>query len=128
MDQLTNTIKNLTDQGKTVYLLLNIPGGEEFDPHKLIKRSLLGFHPTAHLEGGISLDEHYRRTAAITPLLRDVAQRSGAIILDPADFMCAAQWCSAVTPDGEVIYRDIDHLKGSYSHDYPAFIGQTLKH
>lgn len=127
MDQLANTIKDLTSRGKTVYLLLNIPGGEEFEPHKLIKRSLLGFQTAIHLEGGITLAEHRKRTQAISPLLRDVAQRSGAIVLDPADFLCANDWCSAVTPDGEVIYRDIDHLKGSYSRSHPEFIGQTLK-
>lgn len=127
MDQLASTIKDLTSRGKTVYLLLNIPGGSEFEPHNLIKRSLLGFQNAIHLEGGISLAEHRKRTETISPLLRDVAQRSGAIVLDPADFLCADNWCNAVTPDGEVIYRDIDHLKGSYSRSYPQFIGQTLK-
>jgi hypothetical protein len=127
MNQLAETIKGLTSQGKVVYLLLNIPGGEEFEPHHLIKRSLSGFQVPVHLEGGISLEEHRKRTASITPLLQEVAHRSGAIILDPADYLCDGQWCSAVTPDGEVIYRDIDHLKGSYSGYYPAFIRQTLQ-
>lgn len=126
MNQLASSIKSLTDKGKTVYLLLTIPGGEEFEPHNLIKRSLLGPHPTVHLEGGISLEEHYKRTESISPLLRETAQRGGAIVLDPADFMCKDQWCSAIAPNGEVIYRDLDHLKGSYSRQYPAFIGQTL--
>lgn len=127
MDQLASTIKDLTNRGKTVYLLLNIPGGEEFEPHNLIKRSLLGFQTAIRLEGGIPLAEHQKRTQAISPLLREVAQRSGAIVLDPADFLCTDNWCSAVTPDGEVIYRDIDHLKGSYSRNHPEFISQTLK-
>lgn len=127
MDQLTETIKDLTSRGKTVYVLLNVPGGEEFEPHNLIKRSLSGFQTAIHLEGGISLEEHRKRTQTISPLLSEAAKRGGAIVLDPADFMCADNWCNAVTADGEVIYRDIDHLKGSYSHDYPQFIGQTLK-
>lgn len=127
MDQLTTSIADLTQKGKTVYILLNIPGGKEFEPHNLIKRSLLGFHATVHLEGGISLEEHRKRMQGISLPLREVAKRSGAIILDPADFMCDAQWCNAVTADGEVIYRDSDHIKGSYSRNYPQFIGQTLK-
>jgi len=127
MDQLAASISNLTQKGKTVYILLNIPGGQEFEPHNLIKRSLLGFQTTVRLEGGISFEEHQKRTQWITPLLRDVAQRSGAIILDPADFLCINGWCSAVTAEGDVIYRDIDHLRGSYSRYHPEFIGQTLK-
>lgn len=127
MAQLEASIRELTSRGKTVYLLLNIPGGKEFEPHNLVKRSLLGFQTHIRLEGGISLEEHKKRTKDISPLLRDVAKRSGAIILDPADFLCPDGWCSAVTPDGEVMYRDIDHLKGSYSRYHPEFIGQTLK-
>ncbi|HSC75719.1 MAG TPA: acyltransferase family protein [Pseudomonadales bacterium] len=129
MDQLASTILDMTKQGKTVYLLLNIPGGTEFEPHNLVKRSLLGLHfqNTIRLEGGISLEEHKKRTQKISPILRDVAKRSGAIVLDPADFLCVSQWCSAVTTEGNVIYRDSNHLRGSYSHYHPEFIGQTLK-
>lgn len=127
MAQLADSIQRLTAKGKKVYVLLNIPGGDEFEPHNLIKRSLSGFQDAIHLVGGITLEEHRKRTQHISPFLIEVAQRNGAIILDPAEFLCSNNWCNAVSDDGDPIYRDRDHLRGSYSRYHPEFIGQTLK-
>jgi len=127
MTQLETNIRELTTHGKTVYLVLNMPTGAEFEPHNLIQRSLQGFKVMPRLEGGISLDEHRRRTGEISSLLKDVARRSGAIVLDPADYLCHNGWCNAVTSDGDPIYRDTDHLRGTYSYYHPEFIAQTLK-
>lgn len=127
MDQLVWTISLLRQQGKTVYLLLTVPAGEEFDPHNLLSRSLRDFRVMPRLGGGITLEEYRLRTAHISPKIADVAHRSGAILLDPADFFCRDGWCSATTPEGEPIYRDHDHLRGSFTRNYPAFIGQTLQ-
>jgi len=130
MDQLVLNIRELKKHGKKVYLILNIPATPELEPLNLIARSLRGFHVAARLEGGISLEKHKyitRSLVPITPLLEDVAQRSGAIILDPADFLCKNNWCSAVTEEGEPIYSDEGHLRGTFSYYHPQFIAQTLK-
>jgi hypothetical protein len=127
MDQLVSSIHELTTRGKTVYLLLNIPGGSEFEPHNLIQRSLRGFKTQPRLEGGITLEQHRQMTQIISPFLEDAARRSGAITLDPADFLCRDNWCSAVTAEGDPIYRDMDHLRWVFSYYHPQFIAQTLK-
>ncbi|HQQ62508.1 MAG TPA: acyltransferase family protein [Pseudomonadales bacterium] len=126
MEALSTSIRRLREQGKTVYLLLNIPGGKEFEPHNLVKRSLTGFHLAPHLEGGITLDAHKRMTQDISPELIEAVNRGGGVVLDPADLLCKNNWCSAVTPEGEPIYRDGDHLRGSYSYYHPEFIAQAL--
>lgn len=126
MDALAALIRRLREQGKSVYLLLNIPGGKEFEPHNLVKRSLAGFNLTPHLEGGITLDAHKAMTKNISPSLIDAVRRGGGRVLDPADLLCTNNWCSAVTPEGEPIYRDADHLRGSYGYYHPEFIAQTI--
>ena len=127
LDQLASDISELRAHGKKVYLLLNIPGGPEFDPHNLIHRSLKGFAGAEpHLEGGITLDAHKEITSFISPLLIEAVERNGGVVLDPANFLCVDNWCNAVTPEGEPIYRDMDHLRKSYSYYHPEFISQTL--
>jgi len=127
LNQLTSTIRELRSHGKTVYLLLNIPPGEEFEHHYLIKRSLSPINILPSLNGGISMEEYRNRTQRISPEISAVARNSGAILLDPVDFLCHDRWCSAVTPEGDPIYRDSDHLRGSFIRHHPEFIGQTLK-
>ncbi len=127
LDHMVSMINQWRSQGKQVYLLLNIPPGPEFDPHNLIKRSLSNFTLKPRLSGGISVEEYRKRTEQISPKMIEVARRSGAILLDPTDYLCHDGWCDAVTADGDPIYQNNDHLRGSFTRTHPEFIGQVFK-
>ena len=125
-DEWVKNILAITQQGKKVFILLTIPYGSEFEPHELIHRSMSGFSLAPRLQGGITLEEHRKRTEFFSVLIKEVARRSGAIVLDPASFLCDTSWCSAITPEGDPIYRDMNHLRGSFMFTHSQFISQTL--
>jgi len=45
--------------------------------------------------------------------LRAIAQRTGASILDPSDWLCGTQYCPSIDERGRPIYVDGSHVRAS---------------
>ncbi|MBU2287827.1 MAG: acyltransferase [Gammaproteobacteria bacterium] len=126
MASLEALIKMLRASGKKVYLILNLPVGANFEPRLLIKGNRLG---------AMSAD----RTTAIAQFppsqkllhdkLRDLALRSGALVLDPAAQLCNAKdECLRSDPDGVPIYKDGVHLRARHVRAAATFIDPAITH
>src|SRR5262249_54976228 len=79
---LENTVKELVADGKTVYVILQTPIGVNFDPRRIIRRTILspGFEvrPSSR-----SLAEMRHVVADINLRLAQIAERSHARIINP---------------------------------------------
>lgn len=126
--RLKELLKSLASMGKTTYLILGIPVGDELDPKKMVKRSLihLGFSVNLH---GLSkegfLGENENRN--VRRLLIEAAQDSGAIVIDPLDYLCGPVTCPSVDANGEPEYKDAYHLRPTYVSDQVSYLDRTLK-
>lgn len=107
--------------GRHVYLILPIPRAEAFDPFHMVTRSIRDFGfkiiETQVARGRISAD-----LQPITSRLRSIAHSTGAMAIDPVDYLCPQTLCPTFAADGLPIYRDIAHLRPSYVRDHVTFL------
>lgn len=122
---LESMIVGLRQQGKRVYLVLNIPVGEENNPKAMIQRSLLkgGFYVNVR---NINRDQFVAASEPVISKLKEVAHRSGAVILDPIDFLCDSLICPSLTKDGEPIYKDVSHIRPFFAREHVFFLDETI--
>jgi hypothetical protein len=70
-----------------------------------------GFEPAKRIQPPIDLR------------LRELAARSGAAVLDPADWLCSASSCPTADADGRPLYKDESHLRASFARRLEALDG-----
>jgi hypothetical protein len=66
---------------------------------------------------------------AVTPIvskLLQIAQETGANVIDPLKSLCDAMTCPATTPSGEPMYHDSYHLSPSYVRESVRFLDETI--
>jgi peptidoglycan/LPS O-acetylase OafA/YrhL len=122
---LENWIIDLRAQGKRVYLVLNIPNDARLDPHRLLRRGLLGGIKIA-TESAPRQDIE-QVVKPVNDLLRTLAREQNVIVVDPLDSVCTAKICPAVTAEGIPLYKDSRHLSAAYVREYVRFLDETLR-
>lgn len=125
LGSLERFIAALTQQGKRVYVVLNIPIGHRYDPKQMIQRSVLApaFRVVVPSPARVDID---RVVEPIVSQVRQVAERAGASIIDPMASLCDAATCPAVTAYGEPMYRDFAHLRPSYVREHVRYLDATV--
>jgi peptidoglycan/LPS O-acetylase OafA/YrhL len=125
LDSLERVVAAWVRHGKRVYLVLNMPVGISLDPREMIRRTLLppAFRIDIHSPARAAID------AALGPIdarLERLARETGATVIDPVPSLCNATSCPAITPDGEPMYHDANHLRPSYVRDSVHFLDETI--
>lgn len=127
LDKLTGYIKKLESLGKNVYLLLNIPTGEQVDPKYMAKRMMGNFPNIIQIEpGGISRQSESEKYGKIQEDLKLRAESAGAVVIDPLDYLCDGDACPSVDIYDEPIYKDSAHLRPTYVRRQAKFIDILL--
>jgi peptidoglycan/LPS O-acetylase OafA/YrhL len=127
--ELETTLAGFTRAGKRVFLLLDIPASPEVDPLRSFSRrfSLRAFAFEYVLGSGESRQALVDEYGGSVLRLRAIAQNAGAQVIDPYEFLCSADKCPAVQPNGDPIYKDSDHLSASFVRDHAGFIDRVLE-
>jgi peptidoglycan/LPS O-acetylase OafA/YrhL len=107
-DSLEKAASILTKSGKKVYFVLDNPFGEEFDARSIVKRSL--FHPPRFSLGGVKRTVAIQRDEPARTRIINIAKKSDAEVIDPYKYLCDEEMCPAFSPDGNLLYKDYDHL------------------
>lgn len=124
LENLRKMIASLVAQGKRVYVVLNIPVGQQFDPRHMVHRMV--FPPT--YEVVIPTPARTQILRAIHPIVSRVAQISreaGATVIDPIASLCDRTTCPAVDANGAAMYRDLAHLRASYVRQNVHYLDET---
>jgi peptidoglycan/LPS O-acetylase OafA/YrhL len=103
--RLTEDLRTLAARGKRAYLVLPVPAYMIPVPRVLALEHWRGL-PT---RVSLSRTKHEEAQRMLTELLRAVAKRTGAGVIDPTDTYCPRDTCLA-SRDGISIYRDNNHL------------------
>ncbi len=105
---LAAMITALRQAGKTVYLILDNPFGEELAPRSLLQRSW--FRRPKIVPSSLPRAAAIERDEPARSRLQQIAQDTGAKLIDPAQQLCDQTQCPALSADGTPIYKDYDHL------------------
>ncbi|WP_285410118.1 acyltransferase family protein [Variovorax sp. efr-133-TYG-130] len=108
---------------KPVYLVLGNPVGMDFDPLRQIEGSRLGdLRASSGLKAPMPHDQ-----ALFNARLKQVAQASGARVIEPFASLCAGEACIRSMPDdGSPAYKDIGHLRPRYARSFATYIDPAL--
>jgi peptidoglycan/LPS O-acetylase OafA/YrhL len=127
LSHLSDYIQELKRHNKTVFIVLNIPKGNKLDPKYMAQR---GFHSFSTFfllrNGGISRTTLSETYGPIQEDLQRVASTSGAIVINPLNFLCTNDFCASVDDRGEPIYKDNSHLRPSYVRKNVRFIDPSV--
>jgi hypothetical protein len=97
----------LISNGKKVFFILDNPFGEEVDPHSMLVRSWDGFRLA---KNSLSKNTAIERSEPARSRLIEIARKSRAEIIDPIQYLCSIDTCSPFSMNGDLLYKDYDHL------------------
>lgn len=124
MSAFANTIEALRAANKRVVVVLNIPVSDDLDPRNMLKRHWNGNFSTN--TEGILIEQWKAERSYLTGNFAEVAQRAGAMVIDPTDSLCPQQRCLSVDEQGEPIYRDGRHLRARFVREKILYLDQLI--
>jgi peptidoglycan/LPS O-acetylase OafA/YrhL len=121
--QFINTIS----KSKRIYLILNMPDGEELNPKNMFTGSRLRTLDIKNAEKVVFdykgfIDRHKK----IRTELVNLAIKNGAIVIDPIEYLCPETKCPVFDSEGSPLYRDEVHLRASYAKSSAVYIDITV--
>jgi peptidoglycan/LPS O-acetylase OafA/YrhL len=122
--RLEEEIKKLTQNGKVVILVLSNPTGRSNNPKTMLhdlKRNG-SIDPENY---GVDRQSFVDFSSPVTAKLREIATRTGALVVDPVDSLCEARRCIGML-HGSPIHRDDDHLRPFYVRDHVFYLDSTI--
>lgn len=120
-------ISRLVNDGKRVFVLLETPSSEAYDPETMLPT---GWH---RLLGRPKISESPKRSeiekfvGKTSDKIQRVAEAAGARVIRPLDYLCDNDICPICAQDGHLMYFNYDHLRRSYVRDNATYIDQIFR-
>lgn len=121
----TQVIAELASHGKRVYVVLSTPSSPQFDPRRMIRRSLGSPGFTAMPGESPSRMAIDAAAGPFASRFAALVRQAGANVIDPAEWLCG-ELCPAMSRDGDPLYRDTTTLRPSYVRERVRFLDETL--
>lgn len=124
LEELEKFLKYL-GKSKKVYLLLDNPASNDFDPSKYFTGSRLSnFDIQNNISKSIKISQE---EIQLNSTLVAIARRANVDILDPTKKICIVDNCYYIDSNGLPIYNDSNHLRSSFIRENGDFMDPTLK-
>lgn len=122
--QVANFLKEITESGVDVTVILSGPIGFEFNPKTMIIRDFKGNFKL----GAESVDrnELYHRSSIATLLFGDLQRKYNFKLINPLDSFCVETSCPVRSKDGRPISIDGDHITGTTALNHTNYIDETV--
>lgn len=123
---LLDSVRHLRQQGKRVFIILQPPTGEAFDPRSMIAGSRFDeVRPRSDMPP--YLVERFRNdNREPRARLADIARQTGAIVVDPVDYLCRNGTCPVLSAAGEPIYTDPVHMRPYFVKSAVRYLDEAL--
>jgi hypothetical protein len=121
---LETVMRDLARQGKSVWLVLNMPSSPRLMPLLSLRRSIAG--GTSFVPLALDRAEFERTWNPIKAKLVAAAKSAGANVIDPLPLLCDATQCPGQSADGVPLYMDGGHLRASWVREHATFLDATL--
>ena len=124
LDALGALLRALKAAGKTTYLLLNIPVGEDFEPRSRLSGERWGQMSARPVSTHAPLPASQR---ALHDRLVRIAQENGAQVLDPMPSLCTPEGqCLRADAQGAPVYKDATHLRAAFVREAARYMDAAL--
>ncbi|WOH79042.1 acyltransferase family protein [Bradyrhizobium sp. BEA-2-5] len=123
INALAAMAKEFTQEGRTVFAIMNIPYSGLMSPPSMIRRKLTSFEI---VPSPVELTTQ-REGLSLTETLRNALDAAGVKIIDPIPSLCDKERCPTLTQAGDPIYRDAMHLRPAFVRSSATFLDQTLQ-
>jgi len=120
--ELEATINKLREAGKTVFLLLGNPINAGFD-HFSIETRLSENHEFHKNDNDVEIGS---KQFELHFELTNLAERAGAIVIDPLPAFCHARKCKTLSSEGIPVFKDSSHFNPEWANKYATFIDSTI--
>ncbi|MEI6376764.1 MAG: SGNH hydrolase domain-containing protein, partial [bacterium] len=117
-------VKKLTDQKIKVYIVLGANGEKKLDPKNLIKRGFSGHHlipPPV-----VTSKEYLENNHSLINMITKTAQKNGAEVIDPLDYLCQGGVWKFTDEEGVPIRVDVGHLRPSYVRQHVKYLDSSV--
>ena len=119
-------ISHLVNAGKRVFVLLETPSGNVYDPEtsmptgwrRLLIRPKIPDSPTRS-----NMEQFVGKT---DEKVRSAAEMAGARVIKPMDYLCNKDVCPIRGEDGHFMYFNYGHLRRSYVRDQATYLDQIF--
>jgi len=119
---------NAVSKSKRIYLILNIPDGDELNPKNMFIGSRLRTLDIKNTEKVVfDYQGFLGRHKNIRTKLANLAIKNGAIVIDPIKYLCPENICPVFDSEGNPLYRDEVHIRASYAKSSAVYIDITVK-
>jgi hypothetical protein len=125
-EKLSKTLCQMSEAGKKVYLILNIPIENKQDPSNLFERKIFGRWKVKN-SSPYDANEWLSQSTEITQTLKKIAKTGRAIIINPYNTLCPNDTCTILDHEGYPIYKDSCHLTSRFAGEQALFIDRILK-
>lgn len=116
LQELVDFTQEIVAKGYQVYVLMDNPRDDRFDPANLIK-SENGGRPlflTSSKENYASSFPADKKQAGLESDMKMRLANTGAVILSQADLVCPREICTPLDDSGRPIYKDSHHMRAFY--------------
>jgi len=118
--------------GRRTYLVLSNPTSPAFEPRYLLPtaaRWALPLPQTLRVEPdkqAIDATPYESYVAPLMSRLRAIAVQSGAVVIDPRDWLCHGMSCASISASGAPNYLDSNHVSNTFAREQALFIDDIL--
>jgi hypothetical protein len=117
-------IRSLVSAGKKVFVITDIPLG--IGPLEMLPVGWARLSGQPHVPAAMPRRLMEQTMGAWVDMrLGKVARESGAVVINPLDFLCD-EACPVVSTDGRPRYMDAHHLRGSFVRDSVRYLDATV--
>lgn len=123
---LQASVALLRKHGKRVYIIMQPPSGGAFDPRNMYAGSRFeSIHPLPRI-ADVAVEKFVRESAAPRDRLRAIAEQTGALLIDPLQYLCSKDTCPVLDPQGNPLYTDPIHMRPAYARRVATYLAPTL--
>ncbi|MEM5311998.1 acyltransferase family protein [Paraburkholderia sp. JHI869] len=119
--ELDREVRELQAEHKKVYVLLDNPIGDPFDPHVFLSR--IGRFDPRQAEQRVKIDGLQQ---SVRKQLIALAERDHALLIDPDAPLCVDEACIRVTGKWSALYEDRSHLNPDWLVKHADYIDPSI--
>jgi len=103
-------LKQLTQHGVKVVIVSATPVPAIDPPQEVLRRRFFGYSTdSVAYEDRTAIEKDLIN---VKPRLKTLAESSGAVFVDPLDYLCAEHRCAMVDENGDTLFWDQSHFRG----------------
>jgi len=126
LDNFSTLISHLVNAGKRVFVLLETPSSDTYDPATLAPTGWRRLLARPKIPESPTRSQMEKFVGKISEKIQRVAEAAGARVIKPLDYLCDDEFCPIADKDGRLMYFNYDHLRRSYVRDHATYVDQIF--